>query len=232
VIDISDPTDPVLAGSYDTPDLARVVAIAGDHAYVADYGSGLQVVDISDPTNPVSAGSCDTPGSARGVAIAGDYAYVADSGSGLQVVEVFQRAVVSDANVARSLDVEPAGDEVIRARLNSTQTDSIRWELTADRGANWDEVLPGDGWHEFASVGSDLQWRSTHIYAGGPVARLALPMGRHRRGHRCPRRPGGLGTGVLHPLRVRLRRRGDADCGLLRVEEDRRLSGRACADRG
>jgi hypothetical protein len=170
VVDISDPTDPVLAGSCDTPGHAVEVAIAGDHAYVAEGGiGGLQVLDISDPTNPLLAGNCDTPGYALSVVIAGDYAYVPGGGFGLQVIEVFQRALNCDANIGRSLDVEPAGDEVIRARLNSTQTDSVRWELTVDSGAHWDDVLPGGGWHEFAWSGSDLQWRSNHFYTGGEV---------------------------------------------------------------
>ena len=54
------------------------MAVSGDYAYVAAYGSGLQVIDISDPTAPSYAGSYDTPGIAYGVAISGNYAYVAD----------------------------------------------------------------------------------------------------------------------------------------------------------
>jgi hypothetical protein len=51
------PPLPSLAGSYDTPGYALGVAVAGDLAFVADEGSGLQVIDISDPTNPVLTGS-------------------------------------------------------------------------------------------------------------------------------------------------------------------------------
>jgi hypothetical protein len=75
------PFELTLAGTYDTPGSAFGIAIAGDHAFVADYGSGLQVIDISDPTSPSIAGSYDTPGNAYGVAISGDYAFVADYGS-------------------------------------------------------------------------------------------------------------------------------------------------------
>ena len=77
-----------LAGSVDTPDAARDVAVAGDHAFVADRSSGLQVIDITDPTNPTLAGSYDTPGSAHAVAVAGDHAFVADGASGLQVIDI------------------------------------------------------------------------------------------------------------------------------------------------
>jgi hypothetical protein len=88
VIDIGDPTTPLLAGSYDTPYRGDAIALSGDYAYVADGDSGLIVIDISDPTNPSRAGSYNTPGSAKGVTIAGDYAYVGDYGSGLQVFDI------------------------------------------------------------------------------------------------------------------------------------------------
>ena len=71
VIDISDPTDPTLAGTCDTPGHARGVAVSGDHAFVADYAAGLQVIDICDPTDPTLVGSYDTPGECMGVAVAG-----------------------------------------------------------------------------------------------------------------------------------------------------------------
>ena len=169
MIGISDPTNPVPAGSCDTPGNALGVAVAGDYAYVADYASGLQVIDISDPTNPVAAGSCDTPGTAYDVAIAGDYAYVADAESGLQVIRAFCRIVNLADNVGQSVDVEASSEDVIRAKLSTTQTDSIRWELSADGGTNWEELRPGGDWHLLPDPGSDLLWRSSHFYEGGSV---------------------------------------------------------------
>ena len=169
VVDISDPTAPSSVGHCTGGSFASGVAVAGDRAYVAVGSHGLRVIDISDPGNPVVAGSCDTDGFAWGVAVAGDQAYVADSGGGLQVIEVQQSVVNVNASIGRSLDLEPGGDEVIRARFTSTQTDSIRWELTADGGANWVGVVPGGGWHMFTSPGSNLQWLSDHSYIGGHV---------------------------------------------------------------
>jgi hypothetical protein len=89
VIDISDPTNPVLAAVHNTAGIANGVAIAGDYVYVADDGEGLIVVDITDPTNPALAGSYDTPGYAYDVAIAGNHAYVADyDAGGLQLIDI------------------------------------------------------------------------------------------------------------------------------------------------
>jgi hypothetical protein len=169
VIDISDPEAPWLAGSYDTPDRACGVAIAGDHAYVADRYSGLQVVDISDPTAPSYAGSYNTPGTAYGVAIAGDYAYVADWTSGLQVIQVSQRRFNTDGNVGWSLAVDASSDTIFGARLTTTQTGTVTWELSADGGSSWQEFLPGAAYQAFPTLGSDLKWRSSHFYTGGGI---------------------------------------------------------------
>ena len=164
VIDISDPTAPSLAGSYDTPGEAYRVAISGDYAYVADRASGLQVIDISDPTAPSLAGSYDTPGEALDATISGDYAYIADGISGLLVIEVFQRRFDTDSNTAWSLSVDGTDETIIGARLSSTQTDSLRWEMSADSGGSWLEFLPGGAYQSFISPGSNLTWRSLHVY--------------------------------------------------------------------
>ncbi len=44
---MSDPENPVILGSVDTPDFAIGVAVSGAVAYVADGLSGLQVIDVS-----------------------------------------------------------------------------------------------------------------------------------------------------------------------------------------
>ena len=167
VIDIRQPTSPVIVATYDTPDLALGLVVSGDRAYVTDYSSGLQVIDISDPTNPSLAASYDTPDWAHDVAVSGDYAYVADYRSGVQVIEVSQRLLNTAGNLAQSLPVDQSDDEIITgARLLSTQADSIRWELSADGGSNWQEFVPGADLGSFLFPGTDLLWRSAHFYAG------------------------------------------------------------------
>ena len=87
-MDITDPLAPVFAGSYEAPGIASRAAIAGDYAYVANGGSGLQVLDVSDPTDPTLAGSYDTPGLSFDVAVSGDYAYVADGYPAILVIDI------------------------------------------------------------------------------------------------------------------------------------------------
>jgi len=61
-------------GGADTPGDANRVAVSGNHAYVADRESGLQVIDVTNPASPQIVGSVSMPGSAWGVAVSGSYA--------------------------------------------------------------------------------------------------------------------------------------------------------------
>ena len=88
VVNVSDPTNPTLAGVCDTPGFALGVAIAGDYAFVADQGGGLQVVNITNPSSPTIAGSYSGFGETEKLVVAGNYLYIADGSSGLQVVDI------------------------------------------------------------------------------------------------------------------------------------------------
>ncbi|MCH8333524.1 hypothetical protein IIC65_06275 [Candidatus Sumerlaeota bacterium] len=52
IIDVSDPSAPVLVGSYDTPGIALRVAVSGSLAFVADYKGGLQILRYTGPVPP------------------------------------------------------------------------------------------------------------------------------------------------------------------------------------
>ncbi|MCP4242682.1 MAG: T9SS type A sorting domain-containing protein, partial [bacterium] len=161
------PTNPTLAGSYDTLDGAWKVVVAGDHAFVADGETGLHRIDISDPTNPMLAGSYNTSGDAQGVALAGDFAFVTDRSSGLQVIQVRQGKVEPDNNTGQSVAVDEGTDTVLRARLTSTETSGVSWELSADAGGNWQSINSDNTWNEISISGDDLRWRSTHTWSPG-----------------------------------------------------------------
>jgi hypothetical protein len=169
VIDISVPNNPTFAGSYNTPGYAAGVTISGDHAFVADGPAGLQVIDISNPANPTLVGGYDTPIDALGITVAGDHALLANSLSGLYVIRAFQSDVDTDYNTGRSLVVHASSDTIIAARLTTTQTNTVAWELSADGGTNWDGIPPDGGWHQMSVAGNDLLWRSTHSRAAAGV---------------------------------------------------------------
>ena len=61
--------------------------MAGNYAYVAAWGAGLEVIDVRDPTHCVRVGHYDTSGYAMGVAVVRNKVYVADRQAGLVVLD-------------------------------------------------------------------------------------------------------------------------------------------------
>jgi len=57
VIDVGDPSQPVIVGAADTPGGAYRVDLVGNMAFVADLDGGVQFIDVSDPAAPVVVGS-------------------------------------------------------------------------------------------------------------------------------------------------------------------------------
>ncbi len=96
---MSEPTNPVPIGRYETEQEITDVFVAGTYAYAAwelwDEASkrqlgGLQILDASDPANPVRVGGWETEGAVEGVAVVGNHAYCI--GAGLHVLDVSQPA--------------------------------------------------------------------------------------------------------------------------------------------
>jgi hypothetical protein len=159
IVDIRNPASPTLVGSYITPNIAQGVAVTGDLAVVA--AGDLQAIDIRNPASPTLVGSYATPGAATNVALAGELAFVADFQGSCQIVQVFQREFDTARNVGRSLILEPPAGSVARARLASTQTAGVSWEVSADAGTNWQPISPDNTWNAISTPGNDLQWRAT-----------------------------------------------------------------------
>jgi len=97
VVDISDPTDPEITGSYvhSAPTFnTGGVAVSGNYAYlslenwsqVGDYRSSLRIIDISDPTDPTEVGSYFSDDHSSDVAVRGDYVYLA--GGSFRIIDV------------------------------------------------------------------------------------------------------------------------------------------------
>jgi hypothetical protein len=165
IVDISDPAIPSLVGSFDTPEAAYGVDVSGDRACVACGSSGVQLIDISDPAAPSLAGKCDTPGNARSAPVSGDYAYVPDYSDGLQVIWIFQRFLDTESSTSQSVQINSTSDDIVAVRLSSTQADTVRWEVSADGGTDWQEVLADGSFNMMVVPGNDLRWRSSQVYS-------------------------------------------------------------------
>lgn len=86
IIDISDPTNPVEVGFYDTPGYSNYVDVSGIYAYVADRDS-LRIINISNPSTPFEVGFISRP--AHDVVTRGNYAYVgAEFAGGFWIIDV------------------------------------------------------------------------------------------------------------------------------------------------
>ncbi len=91
IIDISNPTNPILKSNYqadtDIPFIQTfAVEVVGNYAYVAD-GLGLYIMDISNPTTPTLK-SRYYGVFAKDVQVVGNYAYMADDSRGLQIMNI------------------------------------------------------------------------------------------------------------------------------------------------
>ncbi len=87
ILDVSDPTAPVLTGTVGFRGRARDVVVHGHYAYVASYyGGWLEVVDVRDPASPRIVGNRATAGGSAGVATNGREVYVAGGNGGVFVL--------------------------------------------------------------------------------------------------------------------------------------------------
>jgi hypothetical protein len=92
VVDVSDPTTPIIVDNVIMDGDPWAVYVLNNYAYVvaADHvlptvEGGLRIVDVSIPTSASLVASYDTPGDPRDVFVVGDLVYVADYDS-LQIL--------------------------------------------------------------------------------------------------------------------------------------------------
>jgi hypothetical protein len=106
VIDVRNPYDPVIVGTYEDPYYIYSVNAEGDYAYIGSfYGVGrFETVSMVDPAHPTLVGSCAISDIADHVFIANGYAYLAAGYSGMQIIDISNP---SNPTVAGSFDPSP-----------------------------------------------------------------------------------------------------------------------------
>jgi hypothetical protein len=89
IINIANPASPTEVGFYDSPGIAKGVALNGNWLYLADGTTGgLKIIDVTNPANPVVHGTFDSPGEALKCQVIGTTLYLADGSAGLRVLNV------------------------------------------------------------------------------------------------------------------------------------------------
>ncbi len=91
-IDLVDPENPVLIGSYSAPNIVFDVEVINGIAYMATQDSGLIVVDVSDAQQPVVLGDFMIEGISRDIEVVGSIAYIANDDDGLVMIDVHDPA--------------------------------------------------------------------------------------------------------------------------------------------
>jgi hypothetical protein len=88
LVDVSEPRQPRVAGSYPTPASSANVALMGGSLLLAPEGDQLSVLDVSTPEQPTGVGKYQANTELRSVTAAGRYAYVVTTDSSLRIVDL------------------------------------------------------------------------------------------------------------------------------------------------
>ncbi len=115
ILDVSNPSNPNLVSSEESPGFVEDIVVSGKYAYLAAREQGMLVYDISDPTNPLLFSFADTPGRALGVTLNGSTAYISDFERGLRVL------LISDTGNPVEVGFYDTPDQVVDVAQAGTQ---------------------------------------------------------------------------------------------------------------
>ncbi len=106
IVDVSDPSNPTTAGSYDPLWDAKRIYVSGNYAYVVDWVNSLYIVDVSTPSSPALVGSYDNLDGYTSLHIKGNHAYVTDyiSNAGSGKLNILDISTPSTPTVVGSYD--------------------------------------------------------------------------------------------------------------------------------
>ena len=126
IIDISNPSAPLLVGVISTLSDASSVTVAGDYAYIGD-GSGLHILNISDPTAPYEVGSY--PGYVGEIVLVGNTAFAASWDSGLVILRLLSDKVTGTIPVTGGSLTSKDGNTVLTFASGAfTQTVDLTYQ--------------------------------------------------------------------------------------------------------
>jgi len=122
IVDITNPTAPVLVGTESTSITAQAVRVQGDYAYLLSTTS-IYAIDISDPTTPVVVGT-NSPAGMAGINlwVEGNYAYIIDNGVSFHVIDIHNPAVIAlvttinGGTISNGVDISKYGNYVLVAQ--------------------------------------------------------------------------------------------------------------------
>ena len=90
IVDVANPISLTLVSTYTTSVSAKItgIEVAGNWAYVAFEGGGLEIVNVSDPAHPTRTGSYTASGTMTHIQSLGNTIYIVVQGIEIQAVDV------------------------------------------------------------------------------------------------------------------------------------------------
>lgn len=99
IFDVSDPTAPVLLGSFDSAGDAQDVVVDGSIAYLGDGADGLKVIDVHNPTKPCLLMSYPTFVNLDRFVLNGSILYGNEEGLGVRALDVSDPFMIDSLGV-------------------------------------------------------------------------------------------------------------------------------------
>ena len=91
ILDINNPSNPILKGSCLFSDYSRCLTVNEGYVYIGN--EGLRIIDIHDPSNPVETGYYNTGGYIeKDIVVLGNYVYIADANDHLYIVDISDKS--------------------------------------------------------------------------------------------------------------------------------------------
>ncbi len=103
IIDVSDPTAPTLAGTYEISGALVSVVVTGTVAVALDDAGNMLLLDVSTPAAPVELGQL--PDIGYQVVVADNYAYIPAGNNGLRIVDISRPSDPTEVGVYQAESV-------------------------------------------------------------------------------------------------------------------------------
>jgi hypothetical protein len=166
IYDIQNDTSLMQLGTYTVTGL-RSLVVAGDRAYLAMAGAGVQIIDVSDPAHPALLGSYDSPAdtySATQVRAEGDRVYVAATYDGFAGLQVFDMSNPANPMLLGSLPTVQDVQGVQALQVDNGWVSALStgtWQIIDWRVAN-NPIAHGR--YPIIVFANDIQVRDDHAY--------------------------------------------------------------------
>jgi len=147
IVNVSDPTNPLLIGRYETDSSALDVELLGGYAYLLTRD--LKAIDVSNPIKPMLADQyrlTEDQDDDVGLDVAGNHACVADGNSGLIILEIAQLPHLrSVSRLGQTINLSWDGATGLRLQRTSSLAHPVWTDIPDSDGRSNATLRIGDG---------------------------------------------------------------------------------------